>query len=130
MHTQDLQQLAVAAAAHSTPLQAGDDGALRTFSHQDLRHVRRFSAGTPEPFGGYAGVAGQLQANAAGLHWNAAGGLAPLGRPSRVGGVQGPSPAGHDQSPAEVARRSSGLTPGQEVRTTRLSKLSINSLSA
>ena len=113
----------MAAAGQSTPLLAGDGGTLRAFSHQDLRHVRRFSAGTSEPLGVVASGRGQLQVNAGIFQRNATGGLAPFGWPPSGGGMHGASLPGHEQSPAEVLRRSSGMTPGQEVRIAWLPEL-------
>ena len=112
-NAQDLQQLA----AQPTSSRGAGDQTLRTTSHQDVRHVRRFSAGAPDPVGGWAGAAGQQRPNAAGFQRQALAGLAPLSWPSPGGSMSG---ADGQQPPAEVVRRSSGLTPGQEVRSAGL----------
>ena len=97
-------QLAAAATAQPSPLRGGgNDGTLRTFSHPDTRgHVRRASAGAPEAAGiwGGAGLAGLAGAPLRGLGARRGGGLL----------------SGSEELPAEFARRSSGLTPGQEVQ--------------
>jgi len=94
-----LQQLAAAAAAHPSPLRlAGDEGSLRSYSHPNARgHVRRASDGAPDTPGLWVG------ANLAGLTF------APVG--GRLSGLL----SGGDDQPGGVSRRSSGLTPGQEV---------------